>query len=300
MSELTLGNKHEEGIAPLIIRRFFKHRLAGIAIAVLALLVIVSAFAFLSRYNPTDQEPTNSFQTSNTEHWFGTDELGRDIYTRILYGGRVSLTVGLLSTFLSIALGVVVGALAGYFGGWTDSVLMRITDAFLTFPTIFVLILLGAFLREQQVPWLKNSVFVVIIIIAALSWMWPARLVRGLFLVLREREFVTATRALGGSDARIIIRHILPNCIGPILVSGTLQMAAAIITESGLSYLGFGVQPPTPTWGSILATAQNQVFRAPWIAFYPGLMIFITVMAINYIGDGLRDAFDPYVIHTEK
>ena len=300
MSELSLGNKHEEGIAPLIIRRFFKHRLAGIAIAVLAVLVIGSVFAFLSQYSPTDQTPTNSFQKSNAAHWFGTDELGRDIYTRILYGGRVSLTVGLLSTFLSVALGVVVGALSGYFGGWTDSILLRITDAFLTFPTIFVLILLGAFLREQQVPWLKNSVFVVIIIIAALSWMWPARLVRGLFLVLREREFVTATRALGGSDARIIIRHILPNCIGPILVSGTLQMASAIITESGLSYLGFGVQPPTPTWGSILATAQNQVFRAPWIAFYPGLMIFITVMAINYIGDGLRDAFDPDVIHTEK
>ncbi|MFT3893828.1 MAG: ABC transporter permease [Anaerolineales bacterium] len=302
MSEiaLSLTEKHEEGIAAVIFRRFFKHRLAGIAISVLAILVIASAFAFLSRYDPTTQNPTNSFQKSNMEHWFGTDELGRDIYTRILYGGRVSLTVGLLSTFLSIALGVLVGALSGYYGGLIDSALMRVTDAFLTFPTIFVLILLGAFLREQQADWLKNSVFVVIIIIAAMSWMWPARLVRGLFLVLREREFVTATRALGGSDARIIVRHILPNCIGPILVSGTLQMASAIITESGLSYLGFGVQPPTPTWGSILATAQNQVFRAPWIAFYPGLMIFITVMAINYIGDGLRDAFDPYVIHTEK
>jgi peptide/nickel transport system permease protein len=302
MSEvaLSLTEKHEEGMAAVIIRRFFKHRLAGIAIGVLAILVIASVFAFLSRYDPTTQNPTNSFQKSNVTHWFGTDELGRDIFTRILYGGRVSLTVGLLSTFLSIALGVVVGALSGYYGGLIDSALMRVTDAFLTFPTIFVLILLGAFLREQQLPWLKNSVFVVIIIIAALSWMWPARLVRGLFLVLREREFVTATRALGGSDARIIVRHILPNCIGPILVSGTLQMASAIITESGLSYLGFGVQPPTPTWGSILATAQNQVFRAPWIAFYPGLMIFITVMAINYIGDGLRDAFDPYVIHTDK
>jgi peptide/nickel transport system permease protein len=254
----------------------------------------------LSPYSPTDQEPTNSFQEPFTDHWFGTDELGRDIFARILYGGRVSLTVGLLSTFLSIAVGVVVGALSGYFGGWTDSILMRITDAFLTFPTIFVLILLGAFLREQPIPWLKNSVLVVIIIIAALSWMWPARLVRGLFLVLREKEFVTATRSLGGSNARIIIRHILPNCIGPIVVSGTLQMAYAIITESGLSYLGFGVQPPTPTWGSILSTAQNQVFRAPWLGFFPGLMIFITVMAINYIGDGLRDAFDPYVIQTGK
>jgi peptide/nickel transport system permease protein len=296
----SLTSQPEKSMAQTIINRFFKHRLAGIAIAVLTILVLASTFAFLSPYSPTDQEPTKSFQKASMEHWFGTDELGRDIFTRILYGGRVSLTVGLVSTFLSITLGIVIGALSGYFGGWMDSALMRTTDAFLTFPTIFVLIILGAYLREQQVPWLKNSVIIVIIIIAVLSWMWPARLVRGLFLSLREREFVTASRALGGSDARIILQHILPNCIGPIVVSATLLMASAIILESGLSYLGFGVQPPTPTWGSILSTAQNQVFRAPWIAFYPGLMIFITVMAINYIGDGLRDAFDPYVIHTEK
>ncbi len=299
MSELIATPPREQNMAWLITRRFFKHKLAGVAIAVLAILVLAAVFANLSPYNPTDQEPTNSFEKPNSVHWFGTDELGRDVFSRILYGGRVSLTVGLFSTFLSIALGVLVGALSGYFGGWIDSVLMRITDAFLTFPTIFVLILLGAFLREQQAPWLKNSIVVVIVIIAALSWMWPARLVRGLFLVLREKEFVTASRALGGNHTRLIIQHILPNCIGPILVSGTLQMASAIITESGLSYLGFGVQPPTPTWGSILATAQNQVFRAPWIGFFPGFMIFVTVMAINYIGDGLRDAFDPYVIHTE-
>lgn len=295
-STLTI---REQSMAALITRRFFKHKLAGVAIAVLALLVLFSVLADLTPYEPTDQNPTQMFQKSSPQHWFGTDELGRDVFTRILYGGRVSLSVGLISTFLSISLGVLVGALSGYFGGWIDSALMRITDAFLTFPTIFVLILLGAFLREQQLYILQNSVFVVIIIIAALSWMWPARLVRGLFLVLREKEFVSASRALGGSSTRIILRHILPNCIGPILVSGTLQMASAIITESGLSYLGFGVQPPTPTWGSILSTAQNQVFRAPWLAFYPGLMIFITVMSINYIGDGLRDAFDPYVIHTE-
>ncbi len=300
MSEIesTLSIR-EQSMAALITRRFFKHKLAGVAIAVLALLVLFSVLADLTPYEPTEQNPTQMFQKSSLQHWFGTDELGRDVFTRILYGGRVSLSVGLISTFLSISLGVLVGALSGYFGGWIDSALMRITDAFLTFPTIFVLILLGAFLREQQLYILQNSVFVVIIIIAALSWMWPARLVRGLFLVLREKEFVSASRALGGSSARIILRHILPNCIGPILVSGTLQMASAIITESGLSYLGFGVQPPTPTWGSILSTAQNQVFRAPWLAFYPGLMIFITVMSINYIGDGLRDAFDPYVIHTE-
>jgi len=287
-------------MAHLIARRFFKHRLAGIAISVLVILILASILAPLNPYSPTDQEPANSFQKPTKLHPFGTDELGRDVFSRILHGSRVSLSVGMLSTLLSISVGIFVGALSGYFGSWTDSILMRITDAFLTFPTIFVLIILGALLREQPIPWLKNSVLVVILIIGILSWMWPARLVRGLFLVLREKEFVTATRGLGGSDYRIILRHILPNCIGPILVSGTLQMAYAIITESGLSYLGFGVQPPTPTWGSILSTAQNQVFRAPWLGFFPGLMIFITVMAINYIGDGLRDAFDPYVIHSVK
>ena len=300
MTEKTLLAPEDQGMGSLIVRRFFKHRLAGYAIVVLIILILSAAFASLSPYGPTEQEPGNRFQTPDTAHWFGTDELGRDIFTRILYGGRVSLTVGLFSTFIAVSLGVIVGSLSGYFGGWLDFILMRITDTFLTFPTIFVLILLGAFLREQPYPWLKNSVLVVIIIIAIMSWMWPARLVRSLFLVIREREFVTATRASGGSNARIIFRHILPNCVGPILVSMTLQMASAIITESGLSYLGFGVQPPTPTWGSILATAQTRVFVAPWLAFYPGLMIFITVMAINYIGDGLRDAFDPYVIHTGK
>lgn len=295
---LAQATTAQPSLARLVLHRFFKHRLAGAAILVLVILILFSVFAFLSPYSPTDQDPANSYERPSAQHWFGSDELGRDIFTRILYGGRVSLAVGLLSTVLSIGLGVLVGALSGYFGGWLDTLLMRVTDAFLTFPTIFVLIILGAFLREQPLPWLKNSVLVVILIIAAMSWMWPARLVRSLFLVLREREFINATRALGGGHARIILLHILPNCIGPILVSATLQMALAIITESGLSYLGFGVQPPTPTWGSILATAQTKVFNAPWMAFYPGLMIFITVMAINYIGDGLRDAFDPYVIHT--
>ena len=293
-------HRANENLALVILRRFLKHRLAVLALLALALVVLLAAGATWSSYAPTQQEPANPFQAPSAAHWFGTDELGRDIFTRILYGGRVSLAVGLFSTLLTITLGVLIGALSGYYGGWLDNLLMRITDAFLTFPTIFVLILLGAALRDQPVQWLKNSVLMVIVIIAALSWMWPARLIRGLFIVLRERDFIAATRSLGGNNARIIFRHILPNCIGPILVSGTLQMASAIITESGLSYLGFGVQPPTPTWGSILSTAQTHVFRAPWLAIYPGVMIFITVMAINYIGDGLRDAFDPYVVHAGK
>ena len=291
---------NERSLGQQVLRRFFKHRLAVVALAILTILVVTAVAAGLTPYSPTQQNPTNPFQPPTSAHWFGTDELGRDIFTRILFGGRISLLVGLVSTLLTIFLGVVVGALSGYYGGGLDNVLMRITDTFLTFPTIFVLIILSSLLRELPFPWLKNSVMVVIIIIAALSWMWPARLVRSLFITLREREFVTATKALGGGDAGIIIRHILPNCLGPILVSGTLQMAYAIITESGLSYLGFGVQPPTATWGAILSTAQVYVYRAPWLAVYPGVMIFLTVMAINYIGDGLRDAFDPYVVHAEK
>jgi peptide/nickel transport system permease protein len=298
MTEPTLARPREETLFHLVIRRFFRHRLATIALVVLGLMVLTALAASLSRYSPTDQNPANQFESPNLQHLFGTDELGRDVFTRILYGGRISLEVGLLSTLLTIVGGILVGAASGYYGGWLDNVLMRITDAFLTFPTIFVLIILGSMLRDQPVTWLKNSVLIVIVIIAGLSWMWPARLVRSLFLALREREFVDASRALGTSDMSIIFRHILPNCIGPILVSGTLQMAAAIITESGLSYLGFGVQPPTASWGSILSTAQTHVFTAPWLAVFPGVMIFITVMAINYIGDGLRDAFDPYVVYT--
>jgi peptide/nickel transport system permease protein len=287
------------GLGRQILRRFFHHRLAVAAVVMLLVLVLMALGAGFSPYSPTQQDPAHPFTAPSSTHLFGTDELGRDTFTRILYGGRVSLIVGLVSTLLTIFLGVAVGAISGYYGGGLDNLLMRITDTFLTFPTIFVLIILSSFLREQPYPWLKNSVMVVIVIIAALSWMWPARLVRSLFITLREREFVTATKALGGGDAGIIIRHILPNCLGPILVSGTLQMASAIITESGLSYLGFGVQPPTATWGAILSTAQVHVYRAPWMAIYPGVMIFLTVMTINYIGDGLRDAFDPYVVHSE-
>lgn len=296
---VTLPRAHDSP-QRLIVRRFLRHRAAVAALIVLGALVLAVVLAPLSPYSPTDQNPREFFQPPSAQHWFGTDELGRDVFTRILYGGRISLTVGLVSTVLTFALGIGIGALSGYYGGLLDNALMRLTDVFLTFPTIFVLILLGAFLRDQPLPWLKDSVLIVIVIISALSWMYPARLVRGLFLSLREREFVVASRAVGAFNRRIMFTHILPSCVGPILVNATLLMAFAIITESGLSYLGFGVQLPTPTWGNILETAQKQVFRAPWLAIFPGLMIFITVMTINYIGDGLRDAFDPYTIQTKR
>lgn len=296
--EPLTSTRPPESLGALVWRRFLRHRLAVVSIVALMVMVLSASLASFSPYTATEQNPTNAFQPPSAAHWFGTDELGRDVFTRILYGGQVSLAVGIFSTLLAIVVGVVVGALAGYYGGWLDNVLMRITDTFLTLPATFVLILLTALLRETAFAQLRNSVAVVVIVIGVLAWMWPARLVRGLFLTLRERDFVSASRALGAGDARVIFLHILPNCLGPLLVNATLEMAFAIITESGLSYLGFGVQPPTPSWGNILASAQIHVFKAPWLAVFPGLAIFITVMSINFIGDGLRDAFDPYVVRS--
>lgn len=303
MSELTVsqaltrpGRRTVEAapLRVLIWRRFLRHRLAVVAMAVLGLVIASAVFAPLSRYTPTQQNPTNALQPPSLQHWFGTDDLGRDVFTRTLYGGRISLAVGLSATLLSLLIGVVVGMVAGYFGGVVDNVLMRITDGFLTLPTLFVLILIATLLREIPALGLVSSVIIVILVIAVLSWMWPARIVRGEFLRLKQRDFVTAAESIGAGHGRIMARHILPNTVSLIIVQGTLMVAYAIITESGLSYLGFGVQPPTPSWGNLLATAQTYALRAPWLMIFPGLMIFITSMAINYIGDGLRDAFDPY------
>ena len=227
----------------------------------------------------------------------GTDALGRDRLTRVLYGGRISVRVGLLVVGISISIGVPIGALAGYYGGRLDAILMRVTDTFLTLPTLLVLILLSAILREVELPLFeRNSVLTIGLVIGILSWMIFARLVRASFLTLREMDFVAATRALGGSDLRIILRHILPNSIGPIIVEATLEMGYAIIEESGLSFLGFGIQPPTPSWGNLLSNAQENFTKYPWQAIFPGLMIFLAIISVNYIGDGLRDAFDPYKV----
>jgi len=294
------SSQQPESLSALVWKRFKRHRLALISAGVLLCMTVLVFAAPLSQYTSTEQDPTNKFAQPSSEHWFGTDELGRDVFTRILYGGQVSLAVGIFSTLISLFLGVVVGALSGYYGGWIDNLLMRITDTFLIMPVVFVLILFSALLRElPALADFRNSVWLVIIAISVFAWMWPARIARGLILVLREKEFVSASRALGANDFRLIFLRILPNSIGPLLVSATLEMAYAIITESGLSYLGFGVQPPTPSWGNILESAQVHVYRAPWLAVFPGLMIFITVIAINFIGDGLRDAFDPYVVREK-
>ena len=227
----------------------------------------------------------------------GTDALGRDLFTRILYGGRISLAVGVIAVSISLLIGIPMGALAGYYGGRTDSVLMRITDAFLSLPPFLVLILLSAILREQGLPFLqRNNVLTIAFVIGILSWMTFSRLVRAAFLTLREMDYVSASRALGSSDRRIILGHILPNGIGVVIVEATLQLGYAIILEAGLSFLGFGIQQPTPSWGNLINSAQDHFIKYPWLAIFPGLMIFLTIISVNYIGDGLRDAFDPYKV----
>lgn len=264
---------------------------------VLASIILACTFAFLSPYDPLKSSMSERYQPPSLAHPMGTDALGRDLMTRVLYGGRVSLAVGFSVMFITLIIGVPVGAIAGYFGGRIDNFLMRITDAFLALPSLLVLILLGAILREVDAPLLKsNPVFTIAAVIGILAWMFTARLVRASYLAIREMDFVSATRALGGTNLRIIALHIFPNAIGPVIVEATLEVAYAILEESGLSYLGFGIQPPTPSWGNLLSNAQEHLVKYPWLAIFPGLMIFLSVISINYIGDGLRDAFDPHKV----
>jgi len=297
-----LQTRHEDSLLRFFWRRFRKHRMALIGAIISLIIMLMVAFApLLTSQDPFKQNLLNRFQPPSAGHWMGTDDLGRDMWTRVLYGGRISLSVGLLSMVFSIGLGALIGLVSGYYGGWVDSILMRTTEIFMSIPRLFVLIAMGMFLRSLDLPNLQAGSFAPIaFIIGILSWMGTARLVRASTLELREREFVQASRALGASDWRTLLLHIFPNVASPIIVSATLGLAGAIISESGLSYLGFGVQLPTPTWGNMLSNTQNQMTTAPWTAIFPGMAIFIIVIAINYLGDGLRDALDPRHIVGKK
>ena len=220
---------------------------------------------------PWRPDMSETLQPPSLQHPFGTDQLGRDLLTRCLYGGRVSLTVGFLVVMITLVIGIPVGAVAGYFGGWIDNVLMRITDAMLALPSLMVLILLSAILREVEVPFFeKNNVLTIALVIGILSWMSVARLVRATYLTIREMEFVTAANCVGAANLRIMGRHILPMAIGPIIVEATLEMGYAIMEEAGLSFLGFGIQPPTPSWGNLLSNALEHMLKHPWLAIFPG------------------------------
>jgi len=268
------------------VRTFAENRMAVAGLVILAIMIASALIGPLaSPYDTTTQDLLNRLQAPSWTHPMGTDELGRDSLTRIFQGGRVSLSVALLATLASLAIGVIVGSLAGFFGGWVDNVLMRVVDLFLSLPDLFLLIFASALLGP--------SFTTMVVIIAAVRWMNMARLVRASFLSLREREFVEAARAMGTRRRWIVLRHLLPNSLGPIVVAATLTVASAIIAESTLSFLGLGIQPPAASWGSMLRNAESQIYVAPWMGVFPGVMIFLTVIAINFVGDGLRDVLDP-------
>ena len=289
--------REHETMVSMVWNRFRRHPGAIAGSIVLGTIVLAVLLAPLSPYDPIASDLPNRLQPPSLEHPFGTDALGRDVLTRCLYGGRVSLSVGFMVVIITLVIGVPVGAISGYFGGLIDSILMRITDAALALPSLMVLILLSAILREVELPFFeRNSVLTIAIVIGVLSWMTVARLVRASYLTIREMEFVTAAHCVGASNRRIMIRHILPSAVGPIIVEATLEMGWAIMEEAGLSFLGFGIQPPTPSWGNLLNSAWEHMIKHPWLAIFPGLMIFFTIISINYIGDGLRDAFDPHKV----
>ena len=272
--------------ATVVWRRFRRNRLALAGAGVVALLFVLSFLApLITPYNPAHLDAWHVLLPPSAGHWFGTDELGRDVFTRVVYGARVSLKVGFVAVGIAVLIGTSVGLVAGYYGGWIDSLLMRLVDIMLCFPTFFLIL--------AVIAMLEPSIWYIMIIIGLTGWMGVARLVRAEVLTLREREFVLAARGLGASDLRIIVRHILPNALSPVLVAATLGVAGAILTESALSFLGIGVQPPTPSWGNILTAGKDYIEFAWWLSLFPGLAILVTVLAYNLLGEGLRDALDP-------
>jgi peptide/nickel transport system permease protein len=278
-------------------RRFRKHKLAVVSLGILgALVFIVLAGPFLWPLPINEIDFTAKLEGPSLAHPLGTDDLGQDLLARLIYGGRISLAVGLAAMVVAVLVGVVIGAVAGMSSGRVDAVLMWITDLFLSLPQLPLLLLIIYMFRDglKDVFGPEGGVFVlIVIVIGGLRWMPVARLVRAQFLSLREKEFVEAARALGASRMRLIVMHILPNAMGPVIVAGTIDVAAAIIAESTLSFLGLGFPPDIPTWGRVLFDAKDYLDIAPHWALFPGLAIFLTVLSINFIGDGLRDALDP-------
>jgi peptide/nickel transport system permease protein len=278
-------------------RRFRKHRLAVVSLVVLALLMAGIGFGPMLWHVPINEiDFSAQLKGPSWGHPFGTDDLGQDLLARLISGGRISLAVGLAAMVVAVSVGVAVGAIAGMARGWVDTALMWTTDLFLSLPQLPLLLLVIYLFRDTLKAALgpEGGVFVlIVVVIGGLRWMPVARLVRAQFLSLREKEFVEAARALGASRLRLVISHILPNAMGPVIVAGTIDVAAAIIAESTLSFLGLGFPPDIPTWGRVLFDAKDYLDIAPYWAIFPGAAIFLAVLSINFIGDGLRDALDP-------
>jgi peptide/nickel transport system permease protein len=267
-------------------RQFRRHKPAMISAAILFVLILAVYLApVIAPYEFDEIDLRNRKQPPTLEHWMGTDELGRDLFTRILYGGRISISIGIFAALIGTGFGALVGAISGFYGGATDNVLMRATDVAYSIPSLPLIIILSSFTR--------SAVAGLIVIMGLLSWMVTARVVRSAVLSIKEQEYITAARAIGIRNHTIILKHTLPNAMGPIIVGVTLGVGTAIIIESSLSFLGLGVSPPTPTWGNMLQDSQSTMASEPWLTIFPGLAILITVLCINFIGDGLHDALDP-------
>lgn len=266
--------------------RFKTNRFAMAGLAVVGLLFLLAFLAaHITPYGPNDLDLYHVLMPPSSSHWFGTDDLGRDVLTRVIYGARISLLVGFVAVGIAVIIGTIIGLLSGFYSGWVDNILMRFVDIMLCFPTFFLILAVIALIGQ--------SIWYIMIIIGLTGWMGVGRLVRAEVLSIRERDYVMAVRALGASDFRIIFRHILPNSLSPVLVSATLGVAGAILTESALSFLGIGVPPPTPSWGNILTSGKDYIEFAWWLTLFPGLAITVTVLAYYLVGEGIRDALDP-------
>ncbi|MDO9558752.1 MAG: ABC transporter permease [Syntrophales bacterium] len=267
-------------------KRFLQNKMAVAGSLVVLLLFAVSLLApWIAPYDPSMIDLTQVLAAPSSAHPFGTDQLGRDVLSRMIWGARISLKVGFVATGIAILLGAILGAVSGYYGRWVDAVIMRFVDVMLCFPTFFLILAVIAILEP--------SIWNIMIIIGLTGWMGITRLVRADFISLKERDFVLAARVIGASDLRIIFIHILPNAMASILVAATLGVAGAILTESALSFLGIGVQPPTPSWGNILTAGKDNIDIAWWLSLYPGMAILITVLGYNLLGEGIRDSLDP-------
>jgi peptide/nickel transport system permease protein len=269
-------------------RRLRQAKLAIAGLIVITAMIVAAILApVIAPYQPNEIDLFDISASPSRDHWLGTDPLGRDVLTRLIYGGRLSLWIGISAALISTAVGVLIGAVAGYYGGAVDSWLMRFVDLMLAFPSIFLLLIIAAMLEGISV----NNV---ILFLGLFGWMWLARIIRGEFMSLKSRDFIEAARSVGVSDRRIIVRHMLPNVVGAIIVATTLDVALYMLSESSLSFLGFGVPPGTPTWGNMLNESRTEYLTRPLLAIAPGLTLTIAVLSINFVGDGLRDALDPH------
>lgn len=277
----------------IIWRRFKRNRLSVIGLVIVITIALTALSApLISPYDPVAIDVHNVFSPPSKAHPFGTDELGRDVLSRMIWGSRVSLQVGILAVGLAIFLGTLFGSIAGYYGGRIDSIIMRFVDIMLAFPTLFLIL--------AVISILEPSIYNIMIIIGLTGWMDVARLVRAEFLTLKERDFVLAAKASGASNLRIIFSHILPNALSPVFVAATFGIAGAILIESGLSFLGLGVQPPNPSWGNIITSGKDNIEVAWWLSLFPGLAILVTVLSYNLLGEGLRDSIDPRLWTVEE